>query len=109
MEDAASGSTQEHHIGSSLQPSLHGDLSCRKRRSTFDAGATILQSQQPPVTLGSLEGLGAQNRSFRNFRARLAAWLTLMMPVYGFSFAPDHTRVELQANDKVGFASDMIF
>jgi hypothetical protein len=32
-----------------------------------------------------------------------------MMPLYGFNFAPGHTHVELQADDKVGFASDMIF
>lgn len=109
MKQDASGSTQEQQIGSSLEPPVHGGLSFRKRRSTADAGAVILRSQQSPVTLGSLEDSGAQNQTFRNFRARLAAWLTHALPVYGFSFAPGYANVEFQADDMVSLISDLVF
>ncbi|KAH9175743.1 hypothetical protein EDB89DRAFT_1833379, partial [Lactarius sanguifluus] len=61
----------------------------------------ILRSQQAPVTFEALEAQGAQNKTFRNFRARLAAWLTVTIPLYSFSFAPDCTRVEFQVDDKI--------
>ncbi|KAH8979780.1 hypothetical protein EDB86DRAFT_3138733, partial [Lactarius hatsudake] len=61
----------------------------------------ILRSQQAPVTFEALEAQRAQDRPFRNFRARLAAWLTVTMPLYHFSFAPDCTRVEFQVDDKI--------
>ena len=96
-------------IGSSLEPPVRGGSSCQGRRTTFDAGAVILRSQQAPVTFEALEAQRAQDRPFRNFRARLAAWLTVTMPLYHFSFAPDCTRVEFQVDDKVSFASDLVF
>ncbi|KAH9041102.1 hypothetical protein EDB84DRAFT_1474932 [Lactarius hengduanensis] len=95
------GSTQGQHIGSSLEPPVQGGSSCQGRRSMFDAGAVILQSQQAPVTFEALEVQRAQDRPFRNFRARLAAWLTDTMPLYRFSFAPDCMCVEFQVDDKV--------
>ncbi|KAH8985616.1 hypothetical protein EDB86DRAFT_3049177 [Lactarius hatsudake] len=97
----ALGSTQGQHIGSSLEPPVRGGSSCQGRRTTFDAGAVILRSQQAPVTFEALEAQRAQDRPFRNFRARLAAWLTVTMPLYHFSFAPDCTRVEFQVDDKI--------
>ncbi|KAI9431873.1 hypothetical protein H4582DRAFT_2113324 [Lactarius indigo] len=81
----ALGSTQEQDIGSSVEPPVQDGPSRRGRRSTFDAGAVILRSRQ----------------TFRNFRARLATWLTNTMPLYNFSFAPGCMRVEFQAEDKI--------
>ncbi|KAH9013071.1 hypothetical protein EDB85DRAFT_2158478 [Lactarius pseudohatsudake] len=84
----ALGSTQEQDIGSSLGPTV--------------TGAVVLQSEQPPVAFKSLEGSNqAENpNTFRNFRARLAAWLTASLPQYEFSLAPGCTRVEFQDDDK---------
>ncbi|KAI9430290.1 hypothetical protein H4582DRAFT_1824479 [Lactarius indigo] len=97
----ALGSTQEQDIGSSVEPPVQDGPSCQKRRSTFDAGAVILRSRQSPVTFGALEALGVQNKTFRNFHVRLAAWLTNTMPLYDFTFAPGCMRVEFQAEDKI--------
>ncbi len=98
-------------LSSSLEPPVHDDPSCQGRRTTFDAGAVVLRSRQPPVTFEALElgGLEARNPTFRGFRAKLAAWLTEVLPLYGFSFAPGCMRVEFQADDKVSFASDLVF
>ncbi|KAI9428775.1 hypothetical protein H4582DRAFT_2091022 [Lactarius indigo] len=102
VEDAL-GSTQEQDIGPSLGPTLtvHDGSSHQGRSTTFDAGAVVLRSQQPPVTLKTLEGTNAENPTFRNFRARLATWLTVVLPQYNFSFAPGCTRVEFQDDDKI--------
>ncbi|KAI9432908.1 hypothetical protein H4582DRAFT_1820331 [Lactarius indigo] len=70
------GSTQEQHIGSSVEP-------------------------PSPVIFGALEAQGVQDRTFRNFHARLVTWLTNTMPLYNFSFAPGCMRVEFQAEDKI--------
>ncbi|KAI9445866.1 hypothetical protein H4582DRAFT_2069128 [Lactarius indigo] len=102
VEDAL-GSTQEQDIGPSLGPTLtvHDGSSHQGRSTTFGAGAVVLRSQQPPVTLKTLEGTNAENPTFRNFRARLATWLTVVLPQYNFSFAPGCTRVEFQDDDKI--------
>ncbi|KAH9009316.1 hypothetical protein EDB85DRAFT_2162874 [Lactarius pseudohatsudake] len=99
----ALGSTQGQHISSSLEPPVQGGSSCQGRRSMFDARAVILRSQQAPVTFEALEVRRAQDRPFRNFRARLTAWLTDTMPLYRFSFTPDCTRVEFQVDDKIAW------
>ncbi|KAH8978548.1 hypothetical protein EDB92DRAFT_556722 [Lactarius akahatsu] len=100
----ALGSTQEQDIGSSLGPTVtvHDGSSRQRRSKTFDAGAIVLGSEQSPVTFKSLEGPDqAENPTFRNFRARLAAWLTASLPQYEFSLAPGCTRVEFQDDDKI--------
>ncbi|KAH9017439.1 hypothetical protein EDB84DRAFT_1628850 [Lactarius hengduanensis] len=101
----ALGSTQEQDIDSSLGPTVtvHDGSSRQRRSKTFDAGAVVLRSEQPPVAFKSLEGSNqAENpNTFRNFRARLAAWLTASLPQYEFSLAPGCTRVEFQDDDKI--------
>ncbi|KAH9009254.1 hypothetical protein EDB85DRAFT_1848876, partial [Lactarius pseudohatsudake] len=67
---------QINELDAAIQPPVQGGSSCQRRRSMFDAGAVILGSRQAPVTFEALEAQGAQNKTFRNFRARLAAWLT---------------------------------
>jgi hypothetical protein len=102
-EDTDTLESTEELISSSLEPPVDDGVPCQGRKTTFDAGAIVLRSHQPPVTLGSLEHLGAENLVFRNFRARLAAWLTHMLPLYGINFVPGCTRVQFQVDHQVGF------
>ena len=101
----STGTRPEELISSSLGPPMNSGPSSQGRTTTFDAGAVILRSHQPPVTLGSLEYLGAEKPHFRNFRAKLTTWLTNMLPLYGFNFMPGFSRVQLQADDQVSHGS----
>ena len=110
MERGASKGAKEL-ISSSLSvpPIVDGGSSLDSEKGKKIFGVSTLRSQQPPVTLGYLESLGAEDPSFRNFRARLATWINRTFPMYGCPFAPGLSRVALQADDKVSFASGPVW
>ena len=108
IEPGASKGIQELISSSpSVPPVIASSSSFEKGKKIF--GVSILRSQQPPVTLSSLESLGVENPTFRNFRARLATWINRTFPMYGCPFAPGVSRVTLQADDKVSFASGPVW
>jgi hypothetical protein len=93
----AAGGTQEH-LTPSPEPIADSLLISQTGGKTFEAGAVTLRSQQSPQTLAYFE---SQGLIFSNFCARVSAWLTALLPVYGFSFSPGCTRVKFQGTDKV--------
>lgn len=102
MEQDAPVRAQEHTADPSGEElSVVDNLPYQRRRSTFEAGAATLRSRQPPVELSHLESLEDQGIIFSNFRTKLSAWLTYMLPLYELSFPPGCTRVDLQGTDKV--------
>ncbi len=100
-ELVSAGDEMGHTVPESTQVVEAGNnLADRGTRSMFEAGAITLQSQQVPVMFDDLEGVGL---TFRNFCAKLAAWLTAMLPSYNFCFPSRCDRVEFQGGDKVSF------
>lgn len=99
-------STQEL-IGSwlSVPPVIASGSSLDSEKGKKIFGVSVLQLQQPPVMLGSLESLEAEDPTFQNFCARLETWINRMFPMYGCPFAPGLSCINLQADDKVSFAS----
>ena len=103
IEHNALNSTQEVISPSPSVPQIDSGLSSGQGSKIF--GVSILQSQQPPVTLGSLESLGL---TFQNFHAKLSAWINQTFPMYGCPFVPGLSCITLQVNDKASFASGLI-
>ena len=97
-------------IGSllSVPPVIASGLSLDSEKGKKIFSVSILQSQQPPVMLGSLESLEAEDPTFQNFHARLETWINRMFPMYGCPFAPGLSHVDLQADDKASFASGLV-
>lgn len=108
LEPGASKGIQELISSSPSEPPvIASSSSFEKGKKMF--GVSILRSQQPPVTLSSLESLGVENLTFQNFCARLATWINRMFPMYGCPFVPGVSHITLQADDKVSFASDLVW
>ncbi|KAI9432013.1 hypothetical protein H4582DRAFT_2194400 [Lactarius indigo] len=99
MEHSAPEGTQERHTNLSLlEPPPVEHSSNQRRKTTFDAGAVTLRSQQQPL---AFESLGDRGPIFRDFHTRLSNWLTTVFPLYGFSFSPGCTRVNFEGADKL--------
>ena len=101
-ERDASKSAQGLISSSLLVPPSESGLSFGQGKKIYSV--SILRSQQPAVTLGSLDSRGAEDPTFRNFHARLATWINRTFPVYGCPFGPGLSRVALQADDQASFA-----
>jgi hypothetical protein len=105
LERDASKDAQELISPSVLAPPIDSVNGSSSEQGNKTFGVSVLRSQQPPVTLDSLESLGP---TFRNFRGRLAHWINNTFPTYGCPFAPGLLTVALQADDKASFASGLV-